>query len=328
MKKLFHIWAAFLLSLALGSAPFAAEKPKAVILHVGVTTSGNWDLEGFKAFKAMGEKHGFEISTAERVSYAKAAQIMRDYASRGYKLIMAHSSGFGGAAIEVAPEFPNSWFVVVSDLKSTGGRKNVAGWAYNWNEYGYLEGVFAGLMTKTNKVGIVAAIPIPSISRQIASFIEGMKSVNPKGEVEVIWAQTWTDPAKGKEAALQLIARGADIVTHAANITGWGVFEAAKEKNVMALGNYSDESDRAPDNILTSGVLDFKKGYDELGRMVKAGSLKPTVYQANIANGDVYLAPYHKSVPEDVRKKVDEVKAKIASGELKIPVIMYKSKKK
>ena len=62
--------------------------------------------------------------------------------------------------------------------------------------------------------------------------------------------------------------------------------------------------------------------------MVKAGSLKPTVYQANIANGDVYLAPYHKSVPEDVRKKVDEVKAKIASGELKIPVIMYKSKKK
>ena len=115
MKKLFHIWAAFLLSLALGSAPFAAEKPKAVILHVGVTTSGNWDLEGFKAFKAMGEKHGFEISTAERVSYAKAAQIMRDYASRGYKLIMAHSSGFGGAAIEVAPEFPNSWFVVVSE---------------------------------------------------------------------------------------------------------------------------------------------------------------------------------------------------------------------
>lgn len=303
-----------------------AQKPKAALLLTAVSTSGNWDVEGFKAFKAMGEKYGMETSVSERVSYAKTGQILRDYASRGYKLIIAHSAGYGGAVLEVAPEFPNAWFVVFSDLKSTEGRKNVAGWAFNWNEYGYLEGVLAGLMTKTKKIGIVAPIPIPSINRLIGSFLEGVKAANPGAQVEMIWTQTWSDPAKGKEAALQLVSRGADLLTHTSNITGWGIFDAAREKNVMAMGNFSDESERAPEHVITSGILDFRKGYDEIGRMVTQGTLKAEVYSANIANGDIYLAAFHKKVPADVAAKVNEVMSKIRSGALKVPFVEYKPK--
>lgn len=327
MKRIFGIGLAVLLALAMLPGAASAQKPKAVILLTAVATSGNWDVEGYKAFKAMGEKYGMETSVSEKVSYAKAGQIMRDYASRGYKMIVAHSAGYAGAVLEVAPEFPNAWFVVFSDLNSTGGRKNVAGWAFNWNEYGYLEGVLAGQMTKSNKIGIVAPIPIPSITRLIGSFMQGVQSVNPRAQVDLIWVQSWSDPAKGKEAALQLIARGADLLTHTSNITGWGIFEAAKEKKAMALGNFSDESERAPDHTITSGILDFRKGYDELGRMLTQGTLKPQVYQANVANGDIYLAPFHKSVPAGVRAKVNEVKSKIASGELKVPIVHYKPKR-
>ncbi|MFQ5911920.1 MAG: BMP family protein [Nitrospinota bacterium] len=328
MRRILSFVLAVLLSVALLPSVTWAQKTKAVLLLTAVATSGNWDVEGYKAFKAMGDKYGMETSVVERASYAKASQIMRDYASRGYGLIIAHSAGYGGAAIEVAREFPKSWFVIFSDLRSTGGRKNVAGWAFNWNEYGYLEGTLAGLMTKSNKIGIVAPIPIPSITRLLGGFMDGVKSVNTKAQVDVIWVQSWSDPAKGKEAALQLVARGADLLTHTSNITGWGIFEAAKQKKVWTIGNFSDESERAPQHVITSGILDFRRGYDEIGRLFKSGKLEAKVYRANISNGDIYLTRFHKAVPPDVSKQVNGVKAKIASGDLKIRNVMYKPKKR
>lgn len=306
-----------------------AAKPKAVQLMVSVVgASGNWDVEGYKAFKAMGDKYGFEISVAERVSYAKASQFLRDYASRGYKLIIAHSAGYARAVLEVAPEFPNSWFIIFSDLKSTGGQKNVAGWAFNFSEYGYLEGVLAGLMTKTNRIGWVTAVPIPAHTRLLGGFFEGLRTVNKKAKVDIIWTQTWSDPAKGKEAALHLVEKGADVLFHASNITGWGIFEAAKEKNVMAVGYMTDESKLAPDRVITSGILDFRRGYDEIGRMFTQGTLEAKIYPANIANGNIYFAPFHKSVPASVAAKVKKLIANVRSGELKIRTVYYKPKKR
>jgi basic membrane protein A and related proteins len=310
--------------LVTGLTAGAGAEPKTVAgLFYAKVTEGNWDPAGYQAFTAMVKKEGFKSSYAEEATYDKAPEILSDFAARGTDLIIAHSSGYASAVLDIAPKFPKTTFSVVSALASTNGLKNVNGWSFKWQELGFLAGSVAGLATKTDKVGVIAGDVIPAFTQAIAGYIEGVKYVNPKATVTVSWVGSFTDAAKAKQLTLAQISQGVDIVVPWADTAGLGVVEAARQEHIRTFGMYTDEKATAPDVIMTSPLLNFDKVYAELGSLYMSGKLEPKVYTLTVKDGYIGLAKLDL-VPPEVVTKVNEIFDGIKTGKIKVSDADYK----
>jgi basic membrane protein A and related proteins len=305
------------------SLPAAAADVKASALFTQKVSEGNWDPPGYAGFDAAAKKHGWKSNYAEEATYDKAPEILADFASRGSNLVIAHSSGYASAVLDAAPNFPKTTFSVVSALASTKGLPNVNGWAFKWQEVGYLAGVTAGLSTKSNKVGVVCADVIPAFTQAIAGFMEGVKHVNPNAKVIVSWVGSFTDAAKAKQLTLAQISQGVDLVVAWADTAGLGVTEAIKQEKIATIGMYSDEEAMAPDQMLTSVMLNFPKVYAQIGDLYAAGKLEPKVYTLTAKDDYIRLAAFHHLTPE-VETKINAVMTDIKDGKITIPDTDYK----
>ena len=171
----------------------------------------------------------------------------------------------------------------------------------------YLCGVIAGKMTKTHIAGYVAAFPIPEVMMGIDAFTQGMRSVDPKAKVRVIWVNSWFDPGKEREAALTLISQGADMVTHHTDSTA--VVQAVEEqhkagKAVWSFSYHSDMTKYGPTSQLTGTT-------HRLGRLLHPDRRRKSGRQGPRCNiwggfkeGMIKLAPFNTAVPADVQKMV------------------------
>lgn len=163
--------------------------------------------------KALEKEFGDKIKTTFVESVpegADAERVIRELAANGNKLIFTTSFGYMNPTIKVAKQFPDVHFEHATGYKQA---DNVATYKPRFYEGRYLTGIVAGKVTKSNIIGYVGAFPIPEVVRGIDAFTLGLRSVNPKAEVRVIWVSSWYDPGKEREAAETLIAQGADIVT-------------------------------------------------------------------------------------------------------------------
>ena len=193
---------------------------------------------------------------------------------------------------------------------------NLASFEFKNEECGYLAGVLAGLMTKTNKVGAVGGWEIPSIVRAINAFEDGAKSVNPDVEVFTAYTGSWDDIAKGKEDGLALISRGADVVWEFADAAGLGVIEAAKEKGVLAIGGVADKSSVAPDTVIASAIEEIPPLIEAAVQYVVEGTFEGKNYWFGVAEGPIRIINFSDKVPEDVKQKVLQVQQDIAEGKI------------
>ncbi|MFZ2258380.1 MAG: BMP family ABC transporter substrate-binding protein [Clostridiaceae bacterium] len=238
------------------------------------------------------------------------------------------------AVTNVAKENPEKMFLLVDGVVDSANVKNVL---FKENEGSFLLGVIAGMMTKTNKVGFIGGIEGEVIGRFESGFAAGVASVNPEAGKLLVpqgnashgefttYAGSFSDIGKGKEIALDMYNRGADIVYHAAGGVGLGLFDAAQEVDKYAMGVDSDQALIIPDKadvILVSmmkrvdvAVYDavksyidgtFKGGTDNLGLKEDAVGLSETIH------------PDLKAKPE-ILAKVEEYKAKIVDGTLVVP---------
>src|SRR4029450_1104409 len=158
-----------------------------------------------------------------------AERVIRDLAQQGHKLIFTPSFGYMEPTLKVAPDFPDVKFESVTGYKNA---PNVATVNARYYEGRYLAGVLAGRMTTTNEAGYVAGFPIPEVLQGINAFTLGMRSVNPKAQVRVVWLNTWFDPGKEREAAMALMDQGADVLGfHTASTA---VMAAAQERGKLA----------------------------------------------------------------------------------------------
>jgi basic membrane protein A len=169
-------------------------------------------------------------------------------------------------------------------------------------------------MTKSNVAGYVAAFPIPEVLQGINAFTRGMRSVNPKAEVKVIWVNSWFDPGREREAANTLISQNSDVVTHHTDSTA--VVQAAQDKGVYAIGYHSDMSKYGPKSHLTASTHDWTQFYVKTAQEVLAGTHKPSNVWGGIKDGMVKLAPFNSVVPQDVRTQVSQAEKDIVSGKL------------
>ena len=194
----------------------------------------------------------------------------------------------------------------------------------NWiHEPAYLMGVMAGSLTKTNKLGIVAGYPVPEVNRLANAFISGAHSVNKKAVVKVTFINSWFDPATAKESALAQIAAKVDAI-YAERA---GVIEAAKQKNIVAFGNMSDQKSIAPRNVVSSAVWNMNPTVQYVLKQVRAGAYTGLDLKdfSMMAQGGATIAPINRNVikggvPARLVTKVKGLQAKIKSGNLRVDI--------
>ena len=192
----------------------------------------------------------------------------------------------------------------------------------NWiHEPAYLCGMIAGDMTKSNTIGVVAAVPIPEVNRLVNAFIAGAKETNPEVTVLVSFINSFFDPATAKEQALAHISAGADVL-YAERA---GVIEAAAEKGVFVFSNMSDQNAVAPEWVLTGPVWNMTPTVEYVIAQVKAGTFTAMDLKdfSMYALGGATLADFHGNDAKIPAETLEAVKAKeeaIKSGMFRVPI--------
>ena len=302
--------AALLLTTAL-----AAQTPAKVgYVYVGPVGDAGWTFQHDLGRQEMEKALKGKVTTRFVENVAEGAdseRIIRGLAQEGCKVIFATSFGYMNPALNVAKAYPKTVF-----MHATGYRQAENMGIYNGRFYEgrYLNGVMAGKLTKTHVAGIVAAFPIPEVVMGINAFTRGMRSVDPKAEVRVIWTNSWFDPGKEREAALSLIAQGADMLTHDTDSTA--VIQAAEEKGVGSFCYNSDEVKYGPHSQLSGTIQLWGDFYTKTVKDVLAGTWKPENTWGGFNKGMITLPPFGAAVPKDVKAMVLKLKDQISAGKL------------
>lgn len=308
----------FALLLATVSFPVGAGgvKMRVAVAFPGIINDKSWNEAGYAGLKLVEKELGAEIAYTERVAQADQAEVMSDYARRGFNPVMAHGGEFSQAGEQVAERFPNTKVVVFSGTVKH--KPNLATIRVNFFQVNFLGGVVAAMMTKSNKVAMVVAQKFPVTEEGIKGFTEGAQWANSKVQVSVSFTGSWDDAAKAKEATLSHIARGADVVFSVVDHAVLGVVEAVKEKNVYVVGQAGDQLDLAPKHTLTSAVLRMAPVYLHMAKLIAAGKFEGKSYILGLdvpeASG---LGRFGAMVPQNVKDKAEDARKQLIAGKIK-----------
>lgn len=283
-------------------------------IYVGPVGDGGWTFAHNAGREALEAELGVKTLYKESVPEDQVVESeMRNMIDQGAKAIFATSFGYMDYMESLSKEFPDVAFFHCSGYKTTDNMANYFGRMY---EARYLTGIAAGLKTESNKIGYVAAFPIPEVIRGINAFTLGAKSVNPDVEVEVVWTSTWYDPAKEKEAAIALLDGGADIIAQHQDTAG--PQQAAEERGAFSVGYNTDMYEMAPKAHLTAPVWDWSGYYITQTKAVMEGTFESHAYWGGMNDGIVAIAPLSDNVAEGTKEAVETAQAAILDGSLVI----------
>lgn len=276
--------------------------------------------DGLKAVQAeMGEAN-MEIAYSDSMfQVADAAAAIRDYATEGYNLIIAHGTQYGDSVFEVAKDFPETSFAwgTATNTGADKGLKNVFAYEANAQEGGYVNGVLAALMSKSGVVGVVGPVEAGDAKLYIDGFKAGALATKPDLKVNVSYTGSFGDTALAAEAANTHIAAGADILTGSAQQVV-GAIGAAKDKGALWFGTQSDQSSLAPESVVATQVFDWVPTIKDMIALNKAGTYGGKAYTLTLANGGLKIV-YNAgvSVPADAKAAADAAMKGIEDGSIK-----------
>jgi basic membrane protein A len=244
-------------------------------------------------------------------------------ARKGADLVVAVGFDQAAAVAKVAKQFPNTHFAIVdvSNADLAGTPKNVEGLIFKEQEAGYLAGYLAGLVEKQsgkqNTIGSVGGQKQPPVDRYIAGYQAGAKAADPGVKLMNAYSQDWVDQAKCKQAALDEIGSGADIVFQVAGGCGLGALDAAKEKGVWGIGVDADQSYLGP-HILTSALKRVDVSvYDTIQQVLDGKFKGGTDLVFSLKNDGVGLGKISPKVSKAFVDKVHQIEKDIAAGKVK-----------
>ena len=216
---------------------------KLAYIPCGRVNDQSWSQAGYEGVLAAQKELGIDIAFSESVPPADVEAAARDYASKGYNLVMLHCGTFTDQGLKVARDFPNTWFEVTSAIQVP---SNVISINLGQQEGAFAVGGLAGLTTKTNRIGAIVAFNTLGFNRQVEGFRLGARFVNPKIDLYVTYINSAEDAAKAKEAALAQIDAGADIILAATDQAATGVFRAGDERGKYVIAKYANQNALAP----------------------------------------------------------------------------------
>ena len=303
------------------AAPPADKTLTVGFIYVGPKDDYGYNQAHHEGAVAVSKLPGIKIREEERVPETLDVQKTMESMINldGAKLLFPTSFGyFDPHILKVAEKYPDVTFLHCGGLYQEGKHpKNVGSYFGYIDEAEYVAGIVAGGTTKTNKLGFIAAKPIPQVLRNINSYTLGARSVNPKIETTVIFTGDWSMPVKEAEAANLLIDQGVDVLTAHVD-SPKVVIETAEKRGVFSTGYHASQASLAPKGYLTGAEWNWEKVYTAYIEKVKAGQMPDHLVRGGFSSGYIKLSPYGAAVSDAVKAKADDAKAKLTAGTLVI----------
>ena len=287
---------------------------RVALLTPGPISDKSWNGIAHEGLLAIRDTLGAETSHIQTKTPAEFEENFRQYGAQGYDLVIGNGFEYQEAAARVAPNYPNTKYAITSGRVTA---PNVAGLAFAFEEASYQAGIIAGSVTTTNKIGLIAGTELPPVKSSFLAFERGAKSVNPKVTSLTSYLGNWEDVSAGKEQALAQIAQGVDLIFQNADAAGLGVFQAAREKKILAFGTNADQNSVAPDVIIASVVIDLPKAFLMVAREVQAGTFTGRVINLGVRDDVVRLVinpAMRTRVPAAALAASDSVGAMLKAG--------------
>ena len=260
------------------------------------------------------KQQGFKVQTqfVENVAEGPDAErVIRDMARQGVGLIFTPSFGYMEPTLKVAAEFPNVKFESITGYKTA---PNVAAANARYYEGRFLAGIAAGRLSKTGVAGYVASFPIPEVVQGINAFALGMRYVNPKAQVKLVWLDTWFDPVREREAALTLMNQQADVL--AFHTASDAVMVAAQERGKMAIAYHSDMRHVAPQAQLLAITHHWGQYYSERAKAVIQGTWQTGSVWGGVHEGMIKVGDFGPKVPKKVQTEILRLQRAVGKGSL------------
>lgn len=287
---------------------------KAAWVYVTPLTDAGWTRQHDAGRRAVEQALGAQVQTSyvENVPEgADAERVIRDLARQGNRIIFTPSFGYMEPTLKVARDFPEVRFESITGYKQA---PNVATANARYYEGRYLAGIAAGRLTQSNLAGYVAGFPIPEVLQGINAFTLGLRSVNPKAELRVIWLNEWFNPPREREAAMTLMNQGADVLAfHSASTA---VMAAAEERGKLAVAYHSDMRQVAPTAQLAAVTHQWGAYYTRRVQAVQDGSWRSGDLWGGVGQGMVRIEAFGPKVPKAVQDEVLARQQDIAAGRL------------
>ncbi len=300
-------------SVSQESAAEAAEPLKVAFVYSASIGDLGWTWASDQGRLYLEEQlqDGVETAFIENVPEGPDAErVIRDFAQKGFDLIITTTFGYMDSTLTVAREFPDTHFVHVSGFKTAENMSTLYGRMYQPR---YLSGLVAGSMTESDIIGYVAAFPISGVIRGINAFTLGVRAVNADAEVRVVWTNTWFGPPEEKEASEALLDQGADIIAQHQDTTE--PQKAAAERGGHSIGYHSDMRAFVGDTVLTGPVWNWGPAFLMFAELVRDDAWESQQVWVGMEDNLVALADFSPSVPAEVATLVAEKQAAIIAGE-------------
>ena len=323
MKKICAFIASFLLVSQAMAAPAVAETKIGLVLDKGGKDDKSFNAAAYQgAMKAKDDLKIF-VKYVEGSDDSAFEGMLRSFAQKDFDLIIAIGVTQADALKKVAAQFPQKHFAIVdADVKAP----NVRALLFQEHEGSYLVGAIAAMMSKSGKLGFFGGMDIPLIRRFEMGYVAGAKKINPKIAISSnfigVTGDAWNNPPKAKELAVSQYDSGTDIIFAAAGASNGGLFDAAEEKKKLAIGVDSNQDWIKPGFILTSMLKRVDVAVYESIKEASLGKFTSGTQRYGLANQgiDYSVDEFNsKILPEEVRKKANDLKAEIVSGKIKVP---------
>jgi basic membrane protein A len=309
--------------IAFSASILSADIKPAVIYDMGGKFDKSFNESVYNGAQRFTKETGIEVMEFEVTNEAQREQGMRKMAQRGANVIVCVGFAQADACDKVAKEFPDTKFSII-DVGWL-DNANMRQYVFNEHEGSFLVGALAAMASKTGKVGFVGGMDIPLIRKFACGYVQGAKAVNSKVEVYQNMTGTtpaaWNDPAKGSELAKSQFDRGADVVYAAAGGTGAGVYQAAADSGMLAIGVDSNQNYMHPGTMLTSMLKRVDLATYETFMDVKSGNFTSGVTVLGLAEDGVgwALDEHNESLITDVMKStINGLSDKVKSGSIKV----------
>jgi len=340
-RTLMHCWMVGLLLIALAACGGAATEEAAVeepaaqettaeepaaagetyrvaLILPGRADDVSWNQAAFEGMNWASEQLGnVEVTVVEQVyDVADIEPALIDYAQQGYDLVVGHGFQFQEPIIKVAADFPDTSFALGTGFKTA---PNVGVYDVKLEEGAYVMGIIAGMLTESNIIGVIGGVDVSEIHRGHVAFQMGAESVNPDVTVLNTFVGDFNDLSGAKEAALNQINAGADVLWQSGDGIGIAVLNACAEKGVICMGNNANQNEIEPEFTVASNVYAWGPMFVQMIQEDQAGAYGDKQYWINFANEgeQTIVNPALASrITSAIQTRIDEARQAFIAGTL------------
>jgi transcriptional activator of comK gene len=260
-----------------------------------------WGTKGYKGLLKIQSSYGIEVFYKEGMNNQEVVrEAVKEFSGKGVNLIFGHGSEYEAFFAELNEEYDDIHFVF---FNGEAKGDNMTSLNFDSNAMGFFGGMIAGEMTKTNKVGILAAY---EWQPEIDGFYEGANYQNPDVQVEIQYVQSWDDVKSALNYTDEMLAEGIDVVYPAGDGYNVPVIERIKEKGQYAIGFVSDQSDLGETTVLTSTIQHVDRLYELVAEKYLNGELESGNLYFDFQDDVIELGKYSPNVDKAFQNKIQE----------------------